>query len=74
MSSDTCSAWSTSTRIPSRGIKWHEQAVYDALAKPPNSWDHDTTYHNILEKLALHTRLQIAAYARSGTQSEPATP
>jgi len=29
--------------------------------------------HNILEKLALHTRLQIAAYARSGTESEPAT-
>jgi DNA-binding NarL/FixJ family response regulator len=27
--------------------------------------------HNILEKLALHTRLQIAAYARSGTKSEP---
>jgi hypothetical protein len=36
---------------PYAGIKWHEQAVYDALAKPPNSWDHDTTYHNILEKL-----------------------
>ena len=36
---------------PFAGIKWHEQAVYDALAKPPNSWDHDTTYHNILEKL-----------------------
>ena len=36
---------------PFAGIKWHEQAVYDALAKPPNNWDHDTTYHNILEKL-----------------------
>jgi hypothetical protein len=36
---------------PFAGIKWHEEAVYDALAKPPNSWDHDTTYHNILEKL-----------------------
>jgi hypothetical protein len=36
---------------PFAGIKWHEQAVYDALAKPPNRWDHDTTYHNILEKL-----------------------
>jgi DNA-binding NarL/FixJ family response regulator len=30
--------------------------------------------HNILEKLALHTRLQIAAYARSGDKSEPGTP
>ena len=29
---------------------------------------------NVMEKLALHTRLQIAAYARSGTKSEPATP
>jgi hypothetical protein len=37
---------------PYAGIKWHEQAVYDALAKPPNSWDRDTTYHNILEKLS----------------------
>ena len=37
---------------PFAGIKWHEQAVYDALAKPPNSWDHSTTFHNILEKLS----------------------
>jgi hypothetical protein len=36
---------------PFAGIKWHEQAVYDALARPPNSWDRQTTYHNILEKL-----------------------
>jgi len=37
---------------PFAGIKWHEQAVYDALAKPPNEWDHATTYHNILEQLS----------------------
>jgi len=37
---------------PYAGIKWHEQAVYDSLAQPPNSWDHATTYHNILEKLS----------------------
>jgi hypothetical protein len=36
---------------PFAGIKWHEQAVYDRLAQPPNSWAHDKTYHNILEKL-----------------------
>jgi len=36
---------------PFAGIKWHEQAVYDSLAAPPNNWDHYTTYHNILEKL-----------------------
>jgi hypothetical protein len=37
---------------PFAGIKWHEQAVYDSLAKPPNNWDHSTTFHNILEKLS----------------------
>jgi hypothetical protein len=37
---------------PFAGIKWHEQKVYDSLAQPPNSWDHDTTFHNILEKLS----------------------
>src|SRR5512143_156256 len=36
---------------PFAGIKWHEQAVYDSLAKPPNNWDQATTFHNILEKL-----------------------
>jgi hypothetical protein len=36
---------------PFAGIKWHEQAVYDNLAGPPNNWDHSTTFHNILEKL-----------------------
>jgi hypothetical protein len=36
---------------PFAGIKWNEQAVYDSLAKPPNGWDHQTTFHNILEKL-----------------------
>jgi len=30
--------------------------------------------HNILEKLALHSRLQIAAYARSGGKPEPPSP
>lgn len=36
---------------PFAGIKWHEQAVYDSLAQPPNGWDHDTTFRNILQKL-----------------------
>jgi hypothetical protein len=36
---------------PFAGIKWHDQAVYDALAKPPNNWDRSTTFHNILRKL-----------------------
>jgi hypothetical protein len=37
---------------PFAGIKWHEQAVYKALAKSPNKWKHSETYHNILEKLS----------------------
>jgi hypothetical protein len=37
---------------PNAGIKWHEQAVYDALAQPPNEWNQATTYHNILQKLS----------------------
>ena len=37
---------------PNAGIKWHEQAVYDALARPPNNWDRATIYHNILQKLS----------------------
>src|SRR5262245_28393299 len=37
---------------PNAGIKWHEQAVYDSLGGPPNNWDHDTTYRNILQKLS----------------------
>ncbi len=36
---------------PFAGIKWHEQAVYDSLGQPPNSWDRATTFHNVLEKL-----------------------
>lgn len=37
---------------PFAGIEWHEQAVYDSLGKPPNSWNRQTTYHNVLEKLS----------------------
>ena len=29
---------------PFAGIKWHELAVYDSLAKPPNSWSRQTTF------------------------------
>jgi Astacin (Peptidase family M12A) len=37
---------------PFAGIKWHEDAVYRSLGAPPNNWDRETTFHNILEKLA----------------------
>lgn len=34
------------------GIVWNEEAVYAALAAPPNRWDRQTTYANIIEKIA----------------------
>ena len=37
---------------PFAGITWHEEAVYDNLAGPPNNWSRATTFHNILEKLS----------------------
>lgn len=37
---------------PFAGIKWHEDAVYASLGGPPNNWDPDTIFHNILEKLS----------------------
>lgn len=37
---------------PNAGIEWDEEAVYAALAKPPNRWDRKTTYWNIIRKLS----------------------
>jgi hypothetical protein len=36
---------------PFAGIQWNEQAVYDYFSGPPNRWDSDTTFHNVLRKL-----------------------
>jgi hypothetical protein len=36
---------------PFAGIVWDEEAVYAALAAPPNEWDRDTTFWNILRKI-----------------------
>ena len=38
---------------PNAGIVWDEEAVYAFLGGPPNSWDRDTTFHNVLRKLDL---------------------
>ncbi|OPY76312.1 MAG: Astacin (Peptidase family M12A) [Syntrophorhabdus sp. PtaU1.Bin050] len=35
---------------PLGGIQWNEQVVIAEMAKPPNSWDEETTRHNILRK------------------------
>ncbi len=36
---------------PNAGIVWNEEAVYTALAQPPNSWSRDKTFYNIIRKL-----------------------
>jgi hypothetical protein len=36
---------------PFAGITWNEEAVYTALAAPPNRWDRETTHWNIIRKL-----------------------
>ena len=36
---------------PFAGIVWEEEAVYAALAQPPNSWPRDKTFFNIIRKL-----------------------
>ncbi len=36
---------------PNAGIVWEEEAVYTALAKPPNRWSRQTTYWNIIRKI-----------------------
>jgi hypothetical protein len=36
---------------PKAGIEWDEEAVYAALAQPPNQWDRQKTFWNIIRKL-----------------------
>lgn len=36
---------------PFAGIVWDEEAVYSALAAPPNSWSREKTHWNIIRKL-----------------------
>lgn len=40
---------------PNSGIVWNEEAVYAALAAPPNNWDRETTFHNIIRKISPDT-------------------
>jgi hypothetical protein len=37
---------------PYTGIVWDEAAVYSYFGGEPNNWDRDTTFHNVLRKLA----------------------
>ena len=36
---------------PYAGIVWNEEAVYRSLAAPPNRWDREKTYWNIIRKI-----------------------
>ncbi|MFZ5896970.1 MAG: M12 family metallopeptidase [Myxococcota bacterium] len=36
---------------PNAGIVWNEEAVYAALGAPPNNWDRETTFYNIIRKI-----------------------
>lgn len=38
---------------PKSGILWDEEAVYQYFAAAPNYWDKQTTYYNVLRKIAL---------------------
>ena len=37
---------------PHAGIVWDEEAVYAALARPPNSWSREKTFYNIIRKIS----------------------
>jgi hypothetical protein len=37
---------------PFAGIVWNEEAVYRYFGNPPNNWPRDTTFYNVLRKLA----------------------
>jgi hypothetical protein len=36
---------------PKAGILWDEEAVYAALAEPPNEWPREKTWYNIIRKI-----------------------
>jgi hypothetical protein len=36
---------------PKAGIEWNEEAVYAALAEPPNEWPRQKTFFNIIRKI-----------------------
>jgi hypothetical protein len=36
---------------PNAGIVWDEEAVYASLAQPPNEWDREKTFDNIISKI-----------------------
>lgn len=40
---------------PMAGIVWDEEAVYTALAQPPNRWDRQKTFNNIISKISPDT-------------------
>ena len=39
---------------PLAGIVWNEEAVYTALAQPPNRWSREKTFYNIIRKIPIN--------------------
>lgn len=39
---------------PNAGIVWNEEAVYAALAQPPNNWNREKTFNNIIRKIPVN--------------------
>ncbi len=58
---------------PFAGIVWNEEAVYAALAKPPNEWSHSETFHNIIEKIPPDT-VQGSTWDRDSVMHYPFEP
>ena len=40
---------------PNAGIEWDEEKVYAALGGPPNNWEREVTYYNIIRKINADT-------------------
>ncbi len=40
---------------PNAGIVWDEEVVYRTLAQPPNNWDRNKTFYNIIRKIPADT-------------------
>lgn len=58
---------------PNAGIVWDEEAVYRALASPPNFWPRETTFHNIIRKI-LPDQVQGSSWDPNSTMHYPFEP
>lgn len=50
---------------PKGGLEWNEEVVKRELSGPPNNWDEETIYHNVLRKIPLSSTNGTAFDPRS---------